>query len=136
VYPDVNAPMPAETYRVVGVTIEFNPVPTYGTYTVKYVPVVDDLVADSDTLDGVLGWEEYIVVAVSIDVLMKEEGDPTNIQMLEGKLNFLRDRIKYAAQQEELSETPGIAKVRRTLFDSELPQIGDYPYKGYRGWFF
>lgn len=132
ILPDTTKPGDAESYRVVGVSIEFNPVPTSGTYKVKYVPVPADLVADDDTIDGVLGWEEYVVVGCAIDVLTKEEAEEAALQSLRADLFRLHDRIKFAAQQVELSEHPSIASVRPSYFgERRLP--GGFNVVGYRG---
>lgn len=131
--PDTAQPADAESYRIVGVTIEFNPVANDGTYKVKYVPVPGDMADDdNDDIDGVLGWEEYVVVGAAIDVLTKEEAEEAALQSLHGHLAQLRDRIKFAAQQVELSEMPAIANTRASYFDRrKLP--GDWNVFGYRG---
>lgn len=125
-------PGDADTYRVVGSNIELNPPPTTGVYTVRYVPVPPQLVDDADEFDGMLGWEEYIVVAVSIDVLDKEDGDPNTIMRLENRLARLKDRIKLAAQNAEMSEAVTIAKVRVSAFD-RIVMPGDFNTVGIRG---
>ena len=43
------------------------------TFEVFYVPACPLLVADSDTFDGVNGWEEYIVIDAALKALIKEE---------------------------------------------------------------
>jgi hypothetical protein len=134
-YPDVNNPMDAETYRVRGSVIEFNPVPTSGTYVVRYVPVPGELATDTDTFDGILGWEEYVVIAVALCMMDKDEDDPATIAHLEGQLARLHGRIKQAARQMEISESPAIAKVRWSAFDDVLsPMPGAFNRRGYRGW--
>lgn len=125
-------PGDADTYRVVGSTLELNPPPTSGVYTVRYVPVPAELTDDADTFDGVLGWDEYIVVAVSIDVLDKEDGDQNTIMRLENRLARLKDRIKLAAQNAEMSEAVTIAKVRVSAFD-RVRMPGDFTTTGIRG---
>lgn len=134
VFPDTTAPAPAETYRIVGSAIEFNPVPNTGTYTLRYVPVCEDLEDDDDEVDGVLGWDEYIVVACAIDVLAKEEADPQGIARLENQLYQLKERLKLAAQSAELSENPCIANVRQSALDENCYRVGDFRTRGLRGW--
>ncbi len=132
IYPDINTPADAETYRVAGSKIEFNPVPNKGTYTIRYVPIPTAMVVDTDTFDGMLGWEEWVVIAASLDVLTKEDGDPNTISRLERELYRQHDRIKMAAQNVEISEYPSIAKVRDSAFDG-LRLEGDFTSKGLRG---
>lgn len=62
----------------------------------EYVPAPPTLVSDSDTFDGVSGWEELIVAMSARDALMKEESDLTQI---EGKIANLKGRIKTASSQ-------------------------------------
>ncbi len=63
-------------YMVRGASLLLRPVPD-GVYTVTfwYVPHITALSADSDTVDGVNGWEEYIEITAAIQAVIKEEGD-------------------------------------------------------------
>lgn len=132
VMPNPYAPDYASSYRVIGSTIEFNPCPTAGIYTIRYVQIPAVLADDSDTFDGALGWDEWIVLACALDVLDKEDGDPNTCERLAGKLAHQTQRIKRAAQNQEMSNYVGIAKVRVSAFDSiRLP--GDFTNRGYRG---
>lgn len=132
IMPDINYPADAETYRLVGSYIEFNPIPSSGTYKLKYVPIPTTLSADSDEIDGVLGWEEYVVCGAALDVLVKEEAEEAAMQELRTRLGEMHNRIKWASKQVELSEYPSIAKVRPSAFDTlRLP--GSFSVRGYRG---
>ena len=102
----------AGTYRVKGLTIEFEPTPATGNYVVAYIPVPGTLVADDDDLDGVLGWDEYVVLACSIDVMTKESIDPVMVSHVKGQLAELTADIKREAREVEMSEAPRIANVR------------------------
>ncbi len=133
VVPDSTRPGDGETYRLVGATIEFNPMPTSGTYRVSYVPVPSELADDADEMDGVLGWEEYVVCGAALDVLVKEEAEEAAMQQLRFDMARLEDRIKFAAQQVELSEFPSIAQVRSGYFDSRPRLPGAFNVIGYRG---
>lgn len=42
-------------------------------YTCWYLPVLADLVAGSDTFDGVVGWEEWVACDVLLKVLQRDE---------------------------------------------------------------
>jgi hypothetical protein len=133
VYPDVARPAPAQTYRIVGVNIEFNPVPSSGTYKVVYIPVPADMVADADEIDGLTGWDEYVVVKASADVMAKEEGDPGAIGRLDSQARELKDRIKAAAQSVSLSEAPRIEDVRGCGDALSVFTTGSFNVRGYRG---
>ena len=65
-------------YRLSGQKILFSPVtPHQETIRLWYVPAITTLVNDSDELDGINGWEEYIVVDAAAKVFIKEESDPS-----------------------------------------------------------
>ena len=53
-----------------------NLIPMAGqTLRLLYVPRMTPLVADADTMDGVNGWEEFVVIDACIKALAKEESD-------------------------------------------------------------
>jgi hypothetical protein len=114
----------ASSYRTWGytldATIELSPRPDKGRYVIRYIPAPTELVTDADVLDGVLGWEEYIVVDVGIDVLMKEGIKP---DYLIGKKLELTDRIKKESRMRDLLETHQVGDSRwrstDTLFDEQ-----------------
>jgi len=63
-------------YRVMGNRISFVPRAAAGqTMRLLYVPRVTELVLDTDVLDGVSGWEEYVITDTCIKALAKEESD-------------------------------------------------------------
>lgn len=43
------------------------------TYVVYYLPVLTDLSADGDTFDGIAGWEEFIVWAVVVRTIVRDQ---------------------------------------------------------------
>ena len=99
------------TYRVKGLSVEFIPTPSTGNYVVSYIPVPGDLVDDDDALDGVLGWEEYVVLAASVDVMVKES-DPSMIGHVQGQLQAIRAEIRTEARNVEMSEAPCVQDTR------------------------
>jgi hypothetical protein len=62
-------------YRIVGSKIFFKPLPSAQTITLWYTPAITLLSADGDTVDGVNGWEDYIVCDAAMKCLIKEESD-------------------------------------------------------------
>jgi hypothetical protein len=99
----------AVSYRVSGLSLVLYPKPSSGTYDVVYIPVPGDLSADDDTLDGVLGWEEFVVIEAAINVLAKEESDTTALEI---KRERILRRIRDEAEAAEFTETPRILDVR------------------------
>lgn len=101
----------AHTYRVVGANMEFNPIPTSGTYELVYIPVPGEMSADEDQIDGVLGWEEYVVIDVAIKLKQKEDSDPA---LLMAERERLLRRIQEESRDEEMSECGTVQSVRNT----------------------
>lgn len=66
-------------YRIIKNNILFKPVPSAQTITVWYVPAFTALVSDSDTFDGINGWETYVVLDAAQQCLAKEESDVSAI---------------------------------------------------------
>ena len=95
----------AMTYRIVGASIEFDPRPASGDYVVRYIPVPTELSANADEIDGVLGWEEYVVVGAAIDVSAKLGYD---FDHLERRLQALTMRLRSEANQAEQSSGAAI----------------------------
>ena len=97
------------TYRVVKQSINLLPSESAaGTYRLWYIPAYTKLVDDSDTVDGVNGWEDYIVVATAIKMLQKEESSTTE---LEREKAALEARIIDMAQQRDADMPETVADV-------------------------
>jgi hypothetical protein len=88
-------PLPASFYKLLGVDqvfssgqsgtvkpFQFGERNSYRAYsgtgevlTLSFIPIMPALSGDSDTFDGINGWEEYIVIDAAIKALLKEESD-------------------------------------------------------------
>lgn len=96
-------------YRLTGRRIWFRPIPKAGqVFTLYYVPRPTPLVNDTDTLDGVSGWEEYVVVDAARKALQKEESDATH---LEREKAALVARIESAAENRDASAPARVVDV-------------------------
>lgn len=122
VRPSSNNRGPAETYRVENGELEFIPTPQSGDYEVRFVPVPGTLEDDDDEMDGVLGWEEYVVVAVAIELKTKED---VNANALKQDLVRLEREIADEAQAAEAVEGTVVADVRYGR-DTNYRLPGDY----------
>ncbi len=86
---------PYYRYRVQGDEIKIIPTPQAGTvFMLHYTPTATLLVSGSDTVDGINGWEDYIVVDAAIECLQPEGGDTT---VLERRKMQLKQRIEEMA---------------------------------------
>jgi hypothetical protein len=96
-------------YRLEGSVLRLRPAPASGlSGTIWYTPTRAQLVAGSDAMAGVSGWEEYVVVDSAIKCLAKEESDTTT---LERKLAGLKQRIEEAAAVRAPAEPAKIVDV-------------------------
>src|SRR5271165_3188869 len=65
-------------YRLQANNVWFTPTPAAGqVIRMWYVPRLTQLVNLTDTVDGVSGWTEYIIVDAAIKMMQKEESDPS-----------------------------------------------------------
>ncbi len=65
-------PLAWSNFQTRKIAIMPSPQSTYA-YTVWYLPVLADLVNDSDTFDGVAGWEDYIVWDVVCRMVTRDQ---------------------------------------------------------------
>lgn len=98
-------------YRLVGEDmIRFNPKPSAQEITIWYDPVLATLSDDTDTLNGVNGWEEYVIVRSALWAKIKEESETGDLKQ---DIAFLRDRIETAAENRDLGPAGQVTDVRR-----------------------
>ena len=98
-------------YRVMGDKITLIPVPA-GNQTIRlwYIPRMTQLLKDTDILDGVSGWTEYVIVDAAIKALEKEESDVS--ALLARKLALIQ-RIESSAQNRDAGQPDTISATRR-----------------------
>lgn len=97
----------AEAYRIVGTNIELQPKPPAGqSYRHLYVPAPGVLDDDADTVDGVAGFEELLVLDAAIKCLNKEESSTTAL---------VQERAILMAQIAEQAELRAIGTPRRIV---------------------
>jgi hypothetical protein len=118
---------PKMRYRLNGSKLWLNPMPQSGlTVTLWFVPQPQDLVEDSDTFDGISGWEEYVIVDAAIKALVKEESDITTLAAIKGAL--IR-RIEAMSQNRDAGSP---ATVSDNSGSGELSHLGE-SLEGYHG---
>ena len=86
-------------YQIQGTKISLLPSPRGGTYRHRYIPAPLDLggegISTDTEIDGVGGWEEFVVVDTARKMLMKEESSTTQ---MERELDKIMMRIEEKAQ--------------------------------------
>lgn len=98
-------------YRMLGNNLTFIPTPASGQYIrVWYIPRMRELLLDTDTVDGVSGWIEYIAIDAAIKALQKEESD---VSVLAAQKMAMLDRIEAAAENRDAGEPEVISDTRR-----------------------
>lgn len=133
-YPESFGTDYADTYRIFGyrtdAVIQFAPRPASGNYKVVYVPAPTDLVATTDEVDGVLGWEEFIVCGMAKDMLIKDNAPGPLIGLVIDDLDRMEKRIRQEGMMRDLAEQKFVENTRRSSRD-RLP--GDFPRRGWKG---
>jgi len=100
-------------YMLQGSNIKFVPVPS-GATTVRlwYSPAFADLVSDSDSFDGINGWEEYVILDAAIKMMIKEESDP---QALMVQKQGMIQRLNEMKLMRDIGSPSKIADMSRTM---------------------
>lgn len=99
-------------YRINGNNLWLTPIPAANQQLrIWYVPKMPTLNTGSDTVDGVSGWTEYIIVDAAMKALNKEESD---VSVLMADKAALIQRIEAAGENRDAGSPP---KVADTIFN-------------------
>lgn len=101
-------------YRLTGNNLNLVPLPS-GNQTIRiwYSPRPNQLINDTDTLDCVSGWEEYIIADICIKALAKEESDAS---VFIGQKQALLKRIEEAAENRDVGEPETVSDSKMRNF--------------------
>lgn len=102
-------------YHLIGSTVRFVPMPD-AAQTIKlwYIPYISELGNDAATLDGVNGYEEYVIIDAAIKCLQKEESDVTVLAL---QKQAMLQRIESAAENRDAGMGDRVSDVRRTDYE-------------------
>jgi hypothetical protein len=96
-------------YRIVGNKLKFSPMPDRNaTYRLWYVPVATKLEADTDTLDDMNAYSEYVIVDAAIKMMQKEESD---VSILMAQKQALEKRIRDKSQNRDAGQAQIISDI-------------------------
>lgn len=113
VYPQLNSTILGVfnlQYRLVGSSIMFIPAPSAGQYLgLWYFPRLNTLLADTDVMDGISGWDQYVIIRAAKYALDKEESDTSK---LDAELAYLKQRIEDSAQNRDAGQGDKISATR------------------------
>jgi hypothetical protein len=97
-------------YRLVGDKLMLIPTPSTGQFVrLWYIPRLVEPVKDSDMLDGISGWDEYVCVDAAIKAGLKEE---TDVSALMAQKMMLVKRIEEMSQNRDAGEPDTISDSR------------------------
>lgn len=118
-------------YRLLGDTIEFIPVPSSSQpIRLWYIPRFTELLQDTDVLDGVSGWSQYVIIRAAKYILDKEESDTTK---LDQELAYLTKRIEESGMNRDVGQADTISDVRSSTGFGNFNGGGGGGFGGY-GW--
>ena len=111
-------------YGIWGNQLVFKPqAPQIATVVIWYVPSITKLVNDADLLDGVNGWEEYIILDAAIKCMIKEESDPSALM---AQLQMVKDRIATMSKDRDQGEPQKTTDIIGSRYDQY--RFFDYGY--------
>ena len=101
-------------YRLWGTQLQIVPIAAAGqTIRIWYSPRPNQLINDTDTVDAISGWEEYIVADVCIKALVKTEEDPQAFML---QKQGLLKRIEEAAENRNVGEPQTVSDSKTRNF--------------------
>lgn len=113
VFPQITSTLPGVfnlQYRLIGNKISFIPVPSSGQQIgLWYFPRLITLLQDTDVMDSISGWDEYVITDAAIKALQKEESD---VSVLMAQKMALRQRIEESAMNRDAGQPDTISDVR------------------------
>lgn len=100
-------------YRLNDDNIQFIPTPSGNQpFRLWYIPRLQVPLADSDLIDGVSGWEQYVIVRAAKYALDKEESDTGK---LDAEIQWLKERIESASKSRDVGQADTISDTRNAM---------------------
>lgn len=111
----ITFPWIALKYRLRADNLWITPSPWAAGKTLRmwYVPLATDLSADSDTLNGYNGWDEYVVLMAARKALVKEEQDVSDIDR---ELLVMNERIEAMSPNRDQAQPMRVYDNERSNF--------------------
>lgn len=103
----------ARYYQLRGAEISVLPAST-GTITLDFIANFADLVAETDTFDGVAGWEDYASLYAAKRMAIRDES-PELVGILEGELGKMSARVRAMAAARDVGAPKRVKDVRGQL---------------------
>lgn len=112
------------SYRVMGDQIFFFPANMNQTVRLWYIPMMTQMLLDTDMLPFSLsGWSEYVIINAAILALLKEESleQAASLKILKDELI---QRIEYAAENRDVGQPNTVSNTRATMGDPGFSNWG------------
>jgi hypothetical protein len=101
-------------YRLRDNQLWLTPIPQAGQLMrIYYCPRPSTLSDDSDTVDGVSGWEEYIICDAAIKCMVKEESDPQAFGL---QKQAMLTRIESAAENRNAGQPQTVSDINQSFW--------------------
>ena len=118
------------SYALMGNQIYVFPPNTNSTLRLWYVPIMTQLLQDTDMLSFSLsGWVEYIIIDAAMKAMVKEESLEKWNALASGK-QIQIERIETQAANRDVGQPNSVSNVRSTMGD---PGFGGYGQGGFGG---
>jgi len=96
-------------YRIMGSNIKFTPIPHIITdYRLWYIPVATKLTNDSDVLNDVNQYSNFVIISAAMKMLNKEESDISN---LAGERQRIIKNIEDSSQNRDAAHPESISDI-------------------------
>lgn len=94
-------------YQIRGNSLSLTPVPSGSAQNIRiwYIPRCPDLASDTDSFDGINGWEEYVIIDAAIKMRVKEESP---VQELMTAKEAMKQRIQQASKGRDSAAPPKV----------------------------
>lgn len=104
-------------YSLWGSSLRIIPAPPAGrTLRAWFIPVYTTLSGDSDTFDGVNGWEDWVALEVAIGLRIKEESDVSDLRQSQA---LAWDRISAAVAKRDSANPSRVIDIDAVDEDEE-----------------
>lgn len=109
-------------YRIVGDKLWLIPIAAGGQFMqVWYVPFYTRLMQDTDVLNGLNGWEEFVIADTCVKACAKRETDPTEFKQ---ELQIMADRLQVIADERDLGSPSTVVDVRSQEWEDDPSRNG------------
>jgi hypothetical protein len=122
------------SYRQMGSNIFFFPTNTNLAVQLWYVPVLNQMLLDTDMLPfSISGWSEFVIIDAAMKAMIKEESSDKWNLLAQTKIGLI-ERIGNAAANRDVGQPNAVSNVRSTMGDPGFSTWGSgYGSGGFGG---